>query len=356
MGFILPRAGLYCSKMQLEKISGGQPATIHSAKNDGRTAPGRNPPPAKTVQPAQAPKSPGASTSYAPVSRSVSGLVAATGLPADRLSAAIVSFARYFSLPLKPELLAALRRQAFAPAAAQTTPVVPGETGRVWEASLPKEAPLMKEAYALAAAAAEGKGVELTPRGLEAYALAIDPDRQEQRGEGHNRKRHKERDDKAQDAAAKKTISARELRDMAIESAEKDPLLSLLNRLPGKNNRRWLVFPFHFSDREFRVTLRILLEGESQRENQALSVDIAESGEHERRWLFAAEAEGGSVRRLTVFFQPRLPARSCARFARELSGFTGIPTGHISVQEFSEPFPCESGRGNDLLRSINEAV
>ncbi|MCL2265783.1 MAG: hypothetical protein FWC22_07050, partial [Treponema sp.] len=44
--------------------------------------------------------------------RSAVSLAAASGLPPDKLSASIVTFAKFFSLPLKPQVLADIRRQA----------------------------------------------------------------------------------------------------------------------------------------------------------------------------------------------------------------------------------------------------
>ena len=49
------------------------------------------------------------------VKQTAASLASASGLPADKLSASIISFARFFSLPLKPNILAAIRRQAFLP-------------------------------------------------------------------------------------------------------------------------------------------------------------------------------------------------------------------------------------------------
>ncbi|MCL2193748.1 MAG: hypothetical protein FWB78_10170, partial [Treponema sp.] len=57
-----------------------------------------------------------------PAPHSVHTLIAAAGLPADRLSASIVSFARFFSLPIKPELMAAIRQQVFSQPMPTPTP------------------------------------------------------------------------------------------------------------------------------------------------------------------------------------------------------------------------------------------
>jgi hypothetical protein len=38
----------------------------------------------------------------------------------DKLSASIITFARFFSLPIKPESMAAIRRQAFTQVSGET--------------------------------------------------------------------------------------------------------------------------------------------------------------------------------------------------------------------------------------------
>ena len=286
------------------------------------------------------------------VSRSVSSLIAAAGLPADRLSASIISFARFFSLPLKPELMAEIRRQAFTQpsAAANNTPEAADNT---------------RTLFSLAAAAAESKGVELSPKGLEAFAQAIDPERnpappasaeelERQNPEEHDPGDRQHRDkNREQTGEPEKSgsITAGSLKETAYKYMENNPLFAILNRMPGKNGQRWIVFPFDFSenDRTFKVSLRVLLDTL----NDNMVLDIVENGE--TRWFFVINAVNGRINRLTASFKPELPPKAQSLFARELSQLLGIKPENIFIRNWKEPFPHESSCG-DELRSIDEAV
>jgi len=318
---------------------------------------------ASTKAPPQAPPA---------AARSASALIAAAGLPPDKLSAAIVSSARFFSLPLKPELMAAMRRQALAPAAMP-------------ENALDLKAVAQnREALSLAAAAAESKGVELTAQGLEQFAEAIDPDWQKRHNpdERNRRQRHKNPDERKKENVVSKidhfsalgntTGDAAGIKEIALESAEKNPLLAILNKLPGKNGQRWIVLPFDFSEggREYKVSLRILLEAVDTTLNHAgcMALDIAEN-ETGRRWLFVvngpnrrAAARRGvaagttAASKLTVYLQPELSPKARTAFACILSNFMEIPPERISVENRTESFPCELGGTDDWPLAINEAV
>jgi len=301
-----------------------------------------------------------------PAARSVPALIAAAGLPTDKLSASLVSFARFFSLPLKPELMAAMRRQVLAPTAQLPTATAASSTAAENAPDL-ETAAKNREALSLAAAAAESKGIELDQKGLEQFAEAIDPEWQKrQNPDERNRKRqHKNSDEQEKENTSAKTgpLSASGIKEMALRASEKNPLLALLNKLPGKNARRWMTFPFSFSEggREFNVSLRILLETDSLISKRAvgMAVDIAES-ETERRWLFTANGPNrhgiNAASGLTVYLQPELPPKARASLIRELSLLMEIPPEGICVKNRTESFPCESGGTDDLLPFINEAV
>jgi hypothetical protein len=348
-------------------------------KTDGTTATEPSVRNAAKPPPPQAAKSsapvPPVSVHSTAVPRSASTLIAAAGLPVDKLSASIISFARFFSLPLKPELMTAMRRQAVAQPSAMQADAVKQAAANAAAENAPETgaAAKIREALSLAGAAAESKGVELHPKGLEAFAEAIDPDwqKREDSGEGNQRgRRNKNHHQQEEENAPDKTVPAKiaaitaaGLKQMALESAEKNPLLAILNRLPGKNGRRWIVLPFSFDEggREFKVSLRILLEADQFPHHTAcmaascVALDIAESGE--RRWLFALESANGlPAKKLTVYLQPELPPEAQAPLARELSALMEIPLERISIRNRTESFPCESDGADDLLRSINEAV
>jgi hypothetical protein len=260
---------------------------------------------------------PSAKTPAALSAKPLSLLIRAAGLPADKLSASIISFARFFSLPLKPELMASIRRQSLSP-----------------ESSAPG-----RETLSLAAAAAESKGVELRPKGLEWFAEAIDPDW----------RRHESDERDRRDRRQKK------------HEQEKETVIAILNKLPGKNGQRWMVFPFEFAEsgREFKVSLMILLSADKQPPNNVacMALDIAETG---RRWLFVMNPAKGkaasAVGRLSVYLQPELPPKTIESFTSEMARAMEMPREHICIKKWTESFPCEAGSGDDILRSINEAV
>jgi hypothetical protein len=308
--------------------------------------------------------------------RSVSSLISTAGLPADKLSASIISFARFFSLPLKPEVLKHIRQQAFT-ATPNTAPSGPASGDGAPEA---KTVLKNREALSLAASAAEGKGVELQPKGLEAYAKALDPESRQDNEQGGRRWRqgkNEDDDDNDNDSeiSSKKTgaISAGSLEKAALEAAEKNPLLAVLNRLPGKDGKRWIVLPFDFCDdgREFKVSLRILLEtGKTVNRAGCMALDIAirdiianggtepqpspkgEGSPLEKRRLFVLEP----ANRLSVYMQPEIEPDRQAALVRGLSALLEIAPDRIFVKTKTEAFPFEADCGYGLSGSIDEAV
>jgi hypothetical protein len=335
--------------------------------------------PQKAAPPAAAVKS---SQPSPAVPRSVTTLISAAGLPADKLSASIVSFARFFSLPFKPQLLASIRRQSPLPttqasmaqsktASPMASPMAQQPTLLTQVAELAETVSSRtaisetlaknREALSLAAAAAKDKGVELSPEKIETYTEAIDPDWQKRNsGRNSQEQQHKEQKKEDDDKA--------EIKKMALESAEKDPLLTILNRLPGRNGQFWLVLPFDYSEsgREFKVSLRILIDDENAAENgvKHMALDIAEQGEQKQRWLFVpvhrnSDASGideGIFSRLMLFVQPELTPIALESLARKIAKNMEIPLENISVINMTESFPAESNGGDDLLCTVNEAV
>jgi hypothetical protein len=160
--------------------------------------------------------------------------LAALSLPPDRLSTLIIELARFFSLPLEPGLLAKIRREA-----------KPG----LEQAARP-------ETLSLAATAAADKGVELTQAALKKYAsaLSLDPERENASKEGK----------KAETENFNSLLqNPSKLKDYILQTADRSPLLRLMNQLPGRNGQRWLALPFHFSSpgAEYSACLKILLDG-----------------------------------------------------------------------------------------------
>lgn len=288
---------------------------------------------------------------------------AAAGLPADKLSASILSFARFFSLPIKPESMAEIRRNVFINAAAeqQSKTLTPAEESAPVLKQAAANSASSREALSLAAAAAEAKGAELQPKALEAYTQTIDPEFEKQRdAENQHRKHQKGQNEKEKSLSKTGHISASGIKELAMETGKKDPLLAIMNRLPCKNGQRWIVLPFSFCDhgREFKISLRILLEAENRVINMAL--DIAETGskDKDRRWLFVLDdghsvAPRHKVSHLSVYLKPEYTAKEISSLTHEMSVFFDIPPERIKIKNSNESILTDSSGADDFY-SINE--
>jgi hypothetical protein len=279
-------------------------------------------------------------------------LFKALGLPADRLSASIISFAKFFSLQLDPGILAKIRGQASLLAnnglpGQASLPGHPQQSSLLISGSaLPAEtvssaALKAKEALALAGLAATDKGLELTQAGLEEYAAAIDPDRRQGADNSANRKNDSGRQSQEeQSTGSEESPGENEI----LKAAEASPALKLLNWLPGKNGQRWLVFPFSFSQkrRRFRASLRILLGGAdagSKPLSGRMSLDIAETAEVEKRWLFTMSMNKQGQADLKVMVHPPRRQRGLKILAGQLSRSMGMPPDSVVIQNFDASFP-----------------
>ena len=173
-----------------------------------------------------------------------------------------MAFSRFFSISPNQTLIGAIRREIL------SQPKNPEETGKN-----------LTEAKAMALLSTADKGVTLQPEALEHYAgFFVSPD-------GEKKRRQERKDIPEQE----------ELKSLAKSEAQEDPLLDVLNSLPGKNGQYWLVFPLNINIRgtELKIFLRILnrehgsvLSGE----NDQLIADI--SGP-KRQWrCFLKKAAG----------------------------------------------------------------
>jgi len=309
-------------------------------------------------------------------SRSIFSLASSLGLPSDKLSASIVSFARFFSLPLKPNVLAAIRQQAFSLTQQTANPVYAGNTALTGTSSNQAAANTsayetsalmkMRETLSLAAAAAESKGVELNQKSLEQYAQAVDPDLHNQQDK---ERRHEKRRDKNQNGQEEKTaITFAALEKIANENTP--PLLEILNRMPGKENQRWIVLPFNFSKdgKEFYVSMRVLLENENRAVRMAIEI-TEDSGQlkeknEQRTLLFVFEnnylqqnegLSSNKFSKLTLFFKDELLFNEQEMYKKELSKLLEIPFEQIYLKQSLENFPFE-GACEDQFTSIDETV
>jgi hypothetical protein len=250
------------------------------------------------------------------------------GLPREELSTALVGFVRFFSLPLDPGLLHRLRREALRPSA---------KSGG--------------EALALAAAAAEAKGLRLTGEALEAYAAALDPGYRDP-PEGDGRRRNP---GERQNTGFPTPPDPGEIKKAAEASEAASPLLSLINPLPGKNQEQWVTLPFEFCSGglEFKVSLRILLKTRGlygQAERLALDIGLAS-----RRWLFVWDKPPETAPRLDVYVTPPPAGETPLTMERELREILGDVRGNIRVK-FPEKMPFFADSRDETLLSVNKEV
>jgi hypothetical protein len=305
--------------------------------------------------------------------KTIAGLVQSLGLPRDALSASILSFARYFSLPLNPGLMAKIRRESLF--------AVPLESPRGKASPQGRAA---QNAAAFAAAVAAAKGLELSREGLTAYAAAIDPDYPEKHsgdsagnsggdsaqdpggggsggenpknGEGGGDPRGNSGGGPDRGDCARPDT----LREKALKKIEgQNPLLDLLNRIPGKNGERRISLPFTVAGAvEYRVCLHITLAAPCSAASGRLAVDIS-GGPQDKpvlRWFFVYDTAAGAEPRLQARFWPPEKKRTLKSFQQELSRLFSLHTHKINLQN-SEEYPSYvKNCADDILPSINEEV
>ena len=336
-----------------------------------------------------------------------SGLLKSLKLPVDQLSNSIVSFAKFFSLPLEPVMLANIRALSFMPQpargrsdtafthAAQNDSGAPGNETDAEASGLAVQK--SREALALAALASADKGANLSQTALEEYAAAIDPEQQSEHGKG--RQNNREQPDSGEQANGSSQTGAQKgkqlplrentlspvdsplsLKELFIDSSSEKPALDFLNRIPGRNGQRWLAFPLCFTENGvlYRITLRILLDRGMAGNTypvRRMSLDILKSQinetKAEQRWLFIFDrallshdssavpdspCTGDTDKfRLAVLVRPSQPPEKLKPLARKISEFLDIPTESIVTGNFKDSDFAEDSR-NDVLLSINKEV
>jgi len=309
----------------------------------------------KIQQPKQAAKA--ASSALAPNPRSAPSVLAASGLPSDKLSSSIISFAKFFSLSLKPQVLADIRRQALALPVLGHSVKMAAQSVQQAAQSIQQAAQSVQSAMSLCAAAAESKGIELAPKGLEAYVDAVDPDSRRQNGQRQDRQKKDKNENEEKPSLKTESITGDNLRKAVYEYLEKDPLMEILNKLPGKNGQRWIVLPFDFTegDREYNVSMRILLDSEKISNRAVCMVIDVLSDAGGKREIFIFESANEKITRLSFYQNLELSERKHHQYKHELSKHFSIPLQCVFVRTSEDAFPFESGFG-DEVPSIDEAV
>ena len=248
------------------------------------------------------------------------------GFPRDSLSAALLVFARFFSLSPTPALIGQLRREILASGKASS----PGTGGE--KAAM--------EAEALASSAAADKGVALSSEAMEHYAGFFVPPASASLDEEENPKNREEVPD------------PQELQNIAEEEAQKDSLLDLLNCIPGKNGQYWMVFPFTVTIKgtELRVFIRIL-KRELPDKNEQLIVDISGA---KRQWRCFLKKNGEKLR-ADIQVYPECSPRGLIFLQKEAERFLGGENTLPGNTGFREIFVCNGGEIPSWVEDLSAA-
>ena len=265
---------------------------------------------------------------------------AALGLPADKLSVNLLTFARLFSLPLDKALIAVLRREVLA------------SSGKEKATHNPVSTTPSMETKALGAAAAFDKGVTLSPEALERYARFLGDEGHGEPafgGGGESANSGGKRDPPDREEVPQEE----ELRVIAEKEAKDDGLLDLLNTLPGKNGHYWVVYPLKIRVKGTELSIFIrLLKGEafSSGENEFLNVDVI--GPRRQYRCFLKEKAGS--RRADIRVYPELNAKALKALTKKAERFLG--DGAVLVQNGGEQPSWVEDLCFQPLPSVNEEV
>jgi hypothetical protein len=358
------------------KITGGEPSVRRTpAELSGKASPGELAG-QKAVRafPALGEKPAGLK---APLS-TLSGLLASLKMPQDNLSRSVIAFARFFNLPLEPKTLTTLRREAL-------------------------NQPL-REASALGAAAAADKGLELPAGALKEYAAAINGNREfglwqpegnpeeagKNSGEGgpgggsgdSGNPQGEAPNDGASMGGGRGGFSGEKDRDRDADPAlppladiqtgikamlAEKPVLDLINRIPGKNGRQWVVLPFSFNQGgvEFTVSLRLLLGWNAPgAERLCADIKVSRPEKEQKRWIITLEKQeraqqdsiGDLQAEISVFSGDRpgnFTNNEEKRLERELAQALGLPLDKVTAKTETRLF---NDSREDLLRPVDEEV
>jgi hypothetical protein len=266
------------------------------------------------------------------------------GLNQDSLNKALFIFTRYFSLPTgmsgnRSGLLTELRREVLNTAqSASAGEAAEGET----------DFSQKTENRALAATALADKGVKLNSNVLETYAQALDPDGKRFSENSENGKNGSDKDESNQNdsddrrANREKAPVQEELRALfdefmklpGLDSGSLDGekgILSFLNRIPGKNGQRWIVWPFNITVQgvRLRVLARFFIkEPASAAAGGRLFVNI--SGPL-NSWRFILDKSGGRTLKAVISVYPERQPSSLNAVKREAEKFLAV-LGPIEIE------------------------
>ncbi|MDR2144434.1 MAG: hypothetical protein LBP29_08700, partial [Treponema sp.] len=156
-----------------------------------------------------------------------------------------------------------------------------------------------------------------------------------------------------------KALTAEDIKQKVTAVLEKGPVPDFINRIPGKDGRRWLVVPFSFSGEgiDLRASFRILLPDPAGKGNGAgtFAADIAVFREKKlsRRWFFMLEGKSGKeFKAQKAEFSVFPPVSGRKTFIAEFAKMFGLSDDKILLKRENK----FSDSRNDLLRTIDEEV
>ena len=250
------------------------------------------------------------------------------GFPQDTLSVALLVFARYFSLPIKPALIGQLRREFLntgkTSATGESTDLRSGSAidSKASPTKLSPQTAGEKAALdseSMAAVIAADKGLSLNSDALLRYAAFLLPplfgDKKENADDSNDKEDAPESD---------------EVRAIAEEEEQKDDFLALLNSIPGKNGQYWMVFPFSVKVRgiDLNVFLRFLKrEHLAEKDGDQLILDVSGL---KRQWRCFLKKTSGKFR-ANILVYPEYNPKELGALQKEAERLFGS-SGDISIQ------------------------
>jgi hypothetical protein len=269
-------------------------------------------------------------------------LALSLGLPWDALTTVLISLAKFFSLPLDAQLIQQLRRQALSLPPPEAPSQGAGENGPA-KPDPPLAGTIRSSAFAAAAAA--GKGAALSPEALGSYAATLAAGSRDEAEEEPGTEGGADRDGREPPGSPESGIPGRPKNGPPpfddpggfVEGIEgRIPLLGVLNRLPGKDGRRWIALPFSFESGgvAYSVSLRIVLADTNsipwKAERMALDVKTLR-----QRWSFMLEspADRGGRAFARAVFGARPPLSPGAE--KDLRKLLGSIAGKVALRDIS---------------------
>jgi hypothetical protein len=259
------------------------------------------------------------------------------GLPQDILSFTLIAFTRLFSLSADSGLLGGLRREVLAGAV-----------------SAPKNntEKTKTETRALAATAAAAKGLSLSPEALEKYAGLLGAEY----GDGRKDGQGAEADDGSLESGTDGPNAGelRRLFDEFMETGGKDQILPFLNRIPAKDGRHWVFWPFNIriGGVDLRVSVRILKREEITVPDDTARL-IADITGPQRRWRFIVDSHEDGLKTVIQVYPAHRLERLKALQREAEKAFSGFSAG-IGVENGGDEFLPGLYFPDEVFPAVNE--